>query len=134
MPFPQIELEVGSEKTIGWETLSVSMGMDRAVRAFQLSVATRRQEIHPGQACRMLLDNEPIVTGYIDSVRSTYAKGSHTTAIAGRSKTADLVDCSIPRGMWKSLSTKRQDHPTLAQLANRWAEPFGIDVHISTRS
>ena len=131
MPFPKIELEVDGMKTEGWQTLAVSMGMDRAVRAFQLSVATRRQEIRPGQACRMLLDGEPIVTGYIDSVRATFAKGSHSTAIAGRSKTADLVDCSIPRGMWKSLSTKRQDHPTLAQLANRWAEPFGIDVHIS---
>ena len=131
MPFPKIELEVDGMKTEGWESLAVSMGMDRAVRAFQLSVATRRQEIRPGQACRMLLDDEPLVTGYIDSVRSSYAKGSHTTAIAGRSKTADLVDCSIPRGMWKSLSTKRHDHPTLAELANRWVEPFGLDVRIS---
>ena len=131
MPFPQIELEVDRMKTEGWETLSVSMGMDRAVRSFQVSAATRRQEIRPGQACRMLLDKEPIVTGYIDSVRSSYAKGSHTTNIAGRSKTADLVDCSIPRELWNSLSTKQHDHPTLAQLANRWVEPFGLDVRIS---
>ena len=125
MPFPKIELEVGGEKIEGWKSLSVSMGMDRAVRAFQLSAATRQQTFRPGQACRMLLDGEPVVTGYIDSVRSAYSKNQHSTAIAGRSKTADLVDCSVPRDQWKNIA-----NINIAELANRYATPFGIDVHV----
>ena len=109
-------------KTEGWETLSVSMGMDRAVRSFQdfCGNTANLNEIRPGQALAGCCSTKkPIVTGYIDSVRSSYAKGSHTTNIAGRSPRRPIswiVRFHVSCG--HSLSTKQHDHPTLAQLAN----------------
>jgi len=50
-----------------------------------------------------------MITGIIDSVEVAYGKNSHTLSVAGRSKTKDLVDCSVVNSSneFNNLSIKK---------------------------
>lgn len=42
----------------------------------------------------MLIGDEPVLTGYVEALPLRYDASSVSMGIVGRSKTADLVDCS----------------------------------------
>ena len=127
MPFPQIDLEVGGQRFGGWQSMSISMGIDRAARSFQLTVASRDEVVRPGSQCLVLLDGELVVTGYVDSVRVTHAKTAHITTVAGRSRTCDLVDCSASPAVWG-------DHTNIEvpSFSAMMAEEYNVDVVLAT--
>jgi len=59
------------------------------------ATATEVLPVKPGQTCVVLVDDAPVITGYVEIVNIQYSDGSHTIAISGRDKTADLVDCTM---------------------------------------
>nr|WP_267955394.1 hypothetical protein [Halomonas ethanolica] len=76
--------------------------------------------VTPGQPCTVSVGTELVVTGYLDEVLPDYDDVSHTIVAKGRSKAADLVDCSGP--------DRRFDGRTLVQIARALAAPYGIEV------
>ena len=96
------------------------------MRTFQVTAATRRVGVFPGESCRILLDDEVLVTGYVDAVSEAYSGSSHQTTVRGRSKTADLVDCGVVPP-WGDIEKVRID-----TLAAQYAEPYGVDVVFRT--
>jgi prophage tail gpP-like protein len=76
-----------------------------------------------GQACQVLIDGTPVLTGWIDEVDASWSGSSLSCQITGRDKTGDLVDCAAaPNGPveWRNLNT--------LQIAQRICAPFGIAV------
>lgn len=123
-----LELLVGGARYSGWTGMRVTRGMERAAADFSLTLSERWPErrepwrIVPGEACRILIDGETVITGYTDSFEVALDAGSHTVSVAGRSKTADLIDCSadIPGGQFRGF--------TPAEIAASLAAPFGVEV------
>lgn len=48
-----------------------------------------------GEACRVFIDDEPILTGFIEVISVSYAAEEHRISIRGRDKPADLLDSTI---------------------------------------
>lgn len=47
-----------------------------------------------GELVEVLIGDEPVLTGYVEALPLRYDASSVSMGIVGRSKTADLVDCS----------------------------------------
>jgi len=127
----EIKLLIGSDKYSGWESISVNKSIDTVSGQFQLSVSEKwigqkmPWEIMPGNSCRITVDDETMITGYIDKRQVERSGDSRTISLTGRDLTMDMVDCSvdIPPYNWKDI--------TLASLVEIVAAPFGISTIVN---
>ena len=126
------ELKVGGFYFGGWKSLTVTRSIEQLAGTFELEVTERwtghpeSRSIKPGEPCQVLLDGDPVITGYIDDVAPEYDSQNHTIRITGRDKTGDLVDCSAiyKSGQWHAVK--------LDALARNLIEPFGIGLKVET--
>lgn len=123
-----VRLKVNGILYGGWKTVRIQRSIEQIAGKFELTVTERwagqdtPRPIRPGEECQVLIDGEPVITGYIDDVDIIYNDTSHTVAVSGRDKTGDLVDCST------SLKDKQWAGQSLFQMAERFCSPFKIAV------
>lgn len=112
----------------GWTAVRVTRGIERCPSDFQITATDRNpsnpveMQIFAGDACQIMLGADLVLTGYVDRVISTMGPDSHSVTILGRSKCADIVDCSA------EFQTFQLSNVTAVQLATLLCKPFGIDV------
>lgn len=114
----------------GWKSVRVTRSIEQLAGTFDLEITERwpgqpsASPIRPGQQCQLLLDGEPVITGYVDTVVPDYDATRHTIRVTGRDKTGDLVDCSAlyKSGQWHNVK--------LDQLARDLVKPYGLGVVI----
>jgi len=127
-----VELIVNGKRFGGWQQLSIELGIEQMAGSFDLSVTDKwnsplgpmTAEIASGQPCSVLVAGSTVITGYIDSVRPSYAADSHEIGFAGRDRAGDLVDCSAiyKTGAWASRK--------IEQIAADLCAPFGVKVSV----
>lgn len=125
---PDVILQVNGANYSGWETVSVTLGIEQIAGSFDLTVTERwpnqpqAWRIGLGDACRVLIGKDTVISGYVDDFDPGYDKQSHSIKITGRDKTGDLVDCAAlhQSGEWRNAS--------LTRIANDLCSPFGIKV------
>lgn len=126
MPDDTAVLEVNGKRYSGWTSITVKRSLESMGGAFDLALTERWPEmpkawpIVAGDKCRILLGDDPVITGYVDKVGVSYDQSSHELKAGGRDTTGDLVDCSAPSSSYRNA--------TLPEIASDLAEPFGIDV------
>lgn len=124
-----ITLRVNGIEYGGWKEVDISAGIERQARDFTLGV-TRNwpgatnipRVIRQGDLCEVFIGNDKLLTGYVDATPVRYDGKSISVGVKGRSKTADLVDCSAVHktGQWLNAKIER--------IAADLAAPFGITV------
>ncbi|WP_173834972.1 phage baseplate assembly protein [Halomonas sp. HG01] len=123
---PPVVLQIGSQRHQGWQSVRIRLSLDQVADDFELGLTERWSEagqvrpVTPGEACTVAVGDELVVTGYLDEVLPDYDAERHSITARGRSRAADLVDCS---GI-----DQRFDGRTLVQIARALAEPYGIEV------
>jgi prophage tail gpP-like protein len=125
---PEVTLLVNGKSYGGWKKISIDRGIETASNAFDLTVTERwsgqdaARPIRPGAACRVAIEGEVVITGYVDDVEISHSASDHTVTVRGRDATGDLVDCSAVHltGAWRGA--------TLTQIASDLVRPFGISV------
>lgn len=128
----QIVLQVGGTEYGGWTAVSVSRSIETVAGAFDISCTENvggeavRWPLRPQQACKILVDGQTVIDGYIDKVSIDISDSSHTISVSGRDKTGDLVDCAAVHtpAQWRNIK--------LLDLVKTLAAPFGIDVVLET--
>lgn len=126
---PSVRLEVDGKFYSGWKDIEISRSLEQCAGTFKLSVTDRwpqkklARSVPVGDTCRVLVNDIPVITGYVDDVDIVYEATSHTYSVTGRDRTADLVDCCPPSTQIRSA--------TLPALARQWGKLFGIDVIIA---
>jgi prophage tail gpP-like protein len=126
-----LELLVNGSSYSGWSSVKVVRSLEQLADTFEVGVTDHWSDdglpvpIAEGDAVQVKVDGEKLITGYVDDVKAQYDAQSRSLSISGRSKTGDLVDCSVLRkgGQWR----KR----TLKQIADDVCQPFGISVTLS---
>lgn len=112
----------------GWKSLEIVSSLENAARAFHFVASERWPgesnpiRLKPGSPCEVLAGGDLLITGYIDSVQIAASAGAHEIAVAGRSKTADLVDCSA------EFETGRWRNKKIEQIANDLAKPYDVTI------
>lgn len=132
MPSSDLRLIVDGAAYGGWMSVDINRGVDRMAGTFQLSVSELwpdqkdPREIPVGARCEVLIDGEPVITGWIDEVAPAYAGKRKDIRITGRDAAGDLVDCSaeFKTGSWSNA--------TILQIARDLCAPFGIKVRATT--
>ncbi|WP_439861634.1 phage baseplate assembly protein [Pseudomonas sp. MBLB4136] len=123
---PEVRLAVDGTEWGGWQSYRINLGMQQLAGSFELRLTERwagqdsRRALRFGAPCTLHYDGELLITGYLDNVAPTYNGQDHSLMVAGRDKTADLVDCSAPATQWIGRS--------LAAVARELCAPFGIAV------
>ncbi len=123
-----VVLTVDGQRYGGWQEIRVQRSIEQLAGQFALSVTERWADqktprpIREGAECQVLIDNAPIITGYVDDVDLSYDATTHTVSVSGRDRTGDLCDCSAP------VKGGTLNGQTLLAAAQRLCAPFGIQV------
>lgn len=125
-----VRLRVDGMEYAGWKSVSITAGIERQARDFSLSVTDRwpglqagvTRRIRPGALCEVFIGDDLVLTGFVDATPISYDGRQVTVGVTGRSKTADLVDCSAINspGQWRGLR--------IEAIAAELAKPYGITV------
>lgn len=122
------KLLIDGELFEGWTEIRVTRGMDRAASDFVLAVARRwpgQDQDFPLQCfqpCELLIGEDRVITGYIDTIEAMMDARTHTVRVAGRSKTMDLIDCH------NLLEGGEFRDSTFGAICAAVAAPFGIEI------
>lgn len=118
----------------GWKHVEVTRSVKEMAGKFSLKVSERWTggndgpsslmgwQIRPGDACVLLYDMQPIITGFVDAYNPRYSKDQHEVTIQGRSKTGDLCDSSAEADVDKGEMNK----VNLEQVARKAIAKYGI--------
>ncbi|MGE4799946.1 phage baseplate assembly protein [Yersinia hibernica] len=122
----RIELYLGNRIYSGWKELSITRSLEEIAGQFTLGVTVNSGDsplvLKAGTACKLEINGQRIITGYVDTVEIDVEGTSRTTTVTGRDKTGDLVDCAAihGKGQWRNVS--------LATIAQDVCQPFGVAV------
>lgn len=124
-----VKLIVGSDVYSGWESVSIRRSLDEAIHSIDLGVVdgwagAGLPRVRNGAPFQVRLGDALITTGYLDRTRRHYDSEQRSVNVRGRSKAADLIDCSYP--MDKLPSTWQNQ--TVLAICNALAKPFGVTV------
>lgn len=126
MDRPIVELYVGQLIYSGWTDVRIIRSIEDMSGSFNLQLTSKKDvgdgDIKAGAECYVEINGNRVITGYIDDVVIDISDTEHTITVAGRDKTADLIDCAAihPSGRWRNTS--------LQKIAEDLCKPFGIDV------
>ena len=119
-------LRVDGRDYAGWTALTVTRSMEQGCSSFTAQVVERwigqeqPWQIDLFRPVEVLLGSDVTLTGYVDRYAAQIDARSRVVTITGRSKTADLVDCTAVPGELRGN--------TLEAIARSAAAPFGVEV------
>ena len=113
---------------VGWESIEVQRTVDQAASTFSVGVSSPDKSFmfSPGSVVSVVYGGSVLVTGYIDTVAVEYSMDTHNISLEGRSKTKDIVDCSVLQDHLSEIKNK-----DIFQIAQLLCGPYGIQVRKS---
>lgn len=120
-----VTLFVNGQELSGWEDVEITLRVEGFPNSFAVSVSAKPGlNAKAGDECRVLMGNDPVITGYIDRDSESADARSHMISLIGRGMTQDLVDCSAE---WEGGQIADSD---ALQIATKLAQPYGIAVEL----
>ena len=93
-----INLEVNGIEYTNFTMATVTLSLDTLSNDFSFQAVLPNGEQLPlkgGDKCAILVDDELVVTGFIENITGRYTATDHTIFVTGRDRTGDLIDSSI---------------------------------------
>lgn len=128
---PEVTLKTDGKIYGGWKSIDIRRSLEFAANTFSLGITDRwagettSRPIRMGSPCEVWIDNEKLITGYVDDVAPRYTATERGIEVEGRSKIGDLVDCALLLGKDEQAQFNNLN---FLQLAQRFAKPFGLKV------
>ena len=128
LPSDDVTIVINGQVYGGWIGVRITRGVERLPSDFELQLTdfyaadANVLQIQAGDSCVVKIGRNAVLTGYIDSVRPSISSREHTIAVVGRSKCADLVDCSA---VWPGGQISGSD---VLEVARKLAKPYDIEV------
>jgi prophage tail gpP-like protein len=123
-----VRLAVNGMEFLGWKEVRIERSVDSISGVFDLRVSDKWSAdaeawvIKAGSECVISVDAVVVMTGYVDVVKPAFDASSRSLQVAGRDRSADMVDSSALNepDSWSDI--------TIGKLATELARPFGITV------
>lgn len=93
-----ILLEINGFKFDSFKDYEVTQSIDDVSGQFYFLAATNGKDPLPfpvESSCRILVDDTPIITGFVEVLSASYDSTEHIISVQGRDKTADVIDSTI---------------------------------------
>lgn len=121
-----VALRVDGKRYGGWKSVSISLGLEQLVGTFTVSASALAPNgdaataLQPGSLVEVLVDNQVVITGYIDDLNIEHSASDHRISVSGRDKAADLIDCAAMNqpGEWNNKD--------MLAIVSDLCAPFGI--------
>lgn len=126
----KVTLKVAGRSYAGWHTVDISYGIETAARSFAFTATqpgiskASPVHFHPGDLFELFIGTRSpvkLITGYIDALAPQYDANTSSIAVTGRSKTGQIIDCSV-------IGKKRFNNLRIEQIAAKLCAPYGIEV------
>lgn len=129
----------------GWKNVVIQQSMTQLAGVFTVSTTEELMEdskswhIRNGDVCTINIEEQTILTGYVDSIVHSYNNKEHQIILKGRDKTCDLIDCSYYSNTtvnaaeleYRDREWKNKDAKT---IITDICTPFGIIVMVDKDS
>jgi len=127
----KIILKVKEKEYSGWESAHVGKSLLQISGSFDFTATgifghvPEKWDIKLGDSCTVEIDDQVLITGYIEDMPISYDKETHTIQVAGRDKTGNLVDCSYIEtpNVWEKES--------VFNIISTLCDPFEINVVVN---
>ncbi|WP_292950154.1 MULTISPECIES: phage baseplate assembly protein [unclassified Neptuniibacter] len=124
----QLIMMVDGTPHTGWTEGSISRSIERGPHNFSLQLSeiwntktqVNRRAIEKGMPLQAYINDDLLLSGYINELEPSYDATNHTISIRGRSRLGDIVDCSTKGKQFSGRS--------LFQVCQALCKPFGINV------
>lgn len=127
----KVFLKVNRKYFGGWTDVSISAGIERLARDFNVTITRQwpssgdnsetNIDVKNGDLVEVFIDDDVVLTGYVEALPIRYDAGALSMGIIGRSKTADCVDCSAVPKQYNGSST--------VQVIQDLVKPFKLNVN-----
>ncbi len=139
-----ITLEVTGQRITGWAGGRIGWDLNQFCGDFSLASRGNAQELPKavplGAKCKVALHSpqgeQTALVGMIDSISHEVAAQEVRTVVAGRSASADLVDCAAPLQAWQNQSALQIAHALTSSFGLQVADKAGLSepfAHFATR-
>ena len=123
----QMTLFIGGKVFEGWEETQFTRELNACASDFQIKMTDKWAEdkeawrVSANQTAHLHIGKASMLQGYIDSVEASISANERSVQIRGRSKTCDLVDCSV-------TGPNQYTNLNLKEIAEKVVAPFKIPV------
>ena len=102
-----IHLEINGTRFTGFEMISATKSMEAAAGTFMINIAPHDMKKLPfknGDTAKMvinsriLVNDKPVITGFIEKKEGNFDIGSDIINISGRDRTGDFIDSTYKGG------------------------------------
>ena len=123
-----ITLEVNGVDYDNFVSATVSIRLDALTNTFSFEAVAPKNEPLPfkgGNPCKINVDGELALTGFIEVVSVRYDHESHVVTVSGRDKTGDLLDSTLD-----ALDDIYGENLTLKLLIERVIKSLNLDIKV----
>jgi len=131
MKYNNVKLVIENEETQciiqGWTQLNITRGIERIPNTFSLMMTEKIPSmdyvvVQQGDKCKVYIDDDVVVTGYVDRCVNIINANQHIIQVIGRGKCSDLVDCAA---VWKGMQFQNMK---ALDIATSLCEDYSIKV------
>ena len=122
-----VTLFINKEIYEGWEDVQITREINALASDFQMQLTDKWRvdkepwRIQTGDLVHIHAGKKSILTGYVDKIDLSVSANERKVTVSGRSKTCDLVDCSV-------TGLNEYAGLNLQEIANKVVAPFKIPV------
>jgi prophage tail gpP-like protein len=125
------KISVNGKAFTRWKSVKITKSIDNNCGIFNFSnSASEPLSDYPtreGDSVKILINDIPVITGFVDNVSGSCSSLSHEISVSGRDNIQDLIDSSVPD------SAKVTEGPvSMATLCKRIISAIGSDIPVST--
>ncbi len=123
-----LTIKINNQSFKNWSDVSITISMLNLAHSFSFTAiydlknnefTNHLKTFKTGKEVKIYIKDKLVSTGYIDNLSTSLTTNGISLNISGRSKTADLIDCST------SIQLKNL---TLTQIIKKLCSPFKINV------
>lgn len=130
-PQGDVHLKVNGVAYYGWKEVTINKSINNGCGAFSFRTSDKypnqpqNWSIKIGDRCTVEVEEQIVITGFVDDIIIDYDYGNHNLEFVGRDNTCDLVDCNYPQ-------EKTWTKSTLLKMVNDICSLFSIKVAIDS--
>ena len=119
----RVILRTAGKELTGWTDVSITAGITMAARSFTVGITYQWPQskdvisaVKLGDPVEVWIGDDPVVSGYIFATPMSYSADSLQVSVSGRSRTADIVDCSPAAWLGRSVTSAQTGQWSAARL------------------
>ena len=121
----EVSLTIGGSVFENWTSFSITTELNTIAPAFSVGMVSQsislKNNLEPGRPVTVKIGEDTVLTGYIEQTPVSYSATSANVGIAGRSKTCDLIDCTVmvddPNISYEKPNTSNSNYVSCPQNA-----------------